>query len=144
MISNSFSKLLKPDTNTISTVPLPVETHSSLKNIYYSIDKRHFASVVDLVNFYKLNSLQEYFHDYDTTLGTSYREAMPRPIYTARALTDFVPNTENTANNNDQQIELKASLKYFVINEDNPNWCYVFNVNGLIGYVPRNYLEALF
>ena len=129
-------------TNTI--LPKPFEQHSSLKKLYFSIDKRYFLTIIDLVNFYKENSLQEYFHDYGTNLGTAYREVMPRPLYTAKAKADFTPSADGSTTGNDQQVELKAGQKYFVINEDNPNWCYGFNANGLMGYVPRNYLEPLF
>ena len=141
-----------------SSLPMPLEQHSSLKKLYYSIDRRHFLSIIDLVNFYKENSLQEYFHAYATTLGTAYRECMPHSLYTAKAKADFMPKTEtdNKSNNNegsggggrssnnDQQVEMRMGQKYFVVNEDNPNWCYGFNVNGLMGYVPRNYLEPVF
>ena len=88
------------------------------------------------------HSLQEYFHDYNTTLGDSYREVLPRPLYVAVAKSEFHPNVKSAQD--DQQIELRLGEKYFVINEDNPNWCYAFNSVGLMGYVPKNYLEVLF
>jgi guanine nucleotide exchange factor VAV len=52
----------------------------------FSIDQRNFSSIQGLVNFYKQNLLQENFPQLETTLGTAYREALPKPIGQAIAI----------------------------------------------------------
>ena len=120
-----------PGAETSNNLPVGV-------NDFYSIDKRKFLSISDLIRYYSDNSLQEYFHDYDVKLENSFRDCLPVPLYTVRAKQNFQPQLDI----DNSQMELKVNEKYFVLNDEDDNWYYVFDVNALLGYVPKTYLEV--
>ena len=111
----------------------------STASAFYSIDQRNFSSVINLVKYYSQNTLKENFPQLETTLGLPYREALPTPISFAIAIHDYNPLTN--PNNTGEQIELKRSNKYYIINKEPNGWWRVFNTDGLIGYAPGGYLN---
>lgn len=54
---------------------------------------------------------------------------------------DYNPlvNPHNTG----EQIELKKSYKYFILNKEVNGWWRVYNQEGLIGYAPATYLQEI-
>lgn len=106
----------------------------------FSIDQQHnFDSIVSLVNYYSAHVLKDNFPQLDTTLGTAFKNALPVPISTARAMHDYDPL--HVPNNSGEQIELIKSNTYYVLNKEPNGWWRVFNAEGLIGYVPGSYLQ---
>lgn len=53
---------------------------------------------------------------------------------TVTALHNYQPQREN-------QLALSRGERYFVLNSENPQWWYVRNVVGGVGYVPANHLQ---
>ena len=100
---------------------------------FYSIDKRKFTSISDLVIFYSFNSLKECVRDFDAKLEYSFRDFFPKPKHTVIAKHDYAPAGENIQ----YQIEVVPNHKYFVLNDEDKCWYYVFDANGLLGYVPK-------
>jgi hypothetical protein len=107
---NNFGSLLKQESCLVETK-------------FFSIEKRHFRNMINLVDFYK------------NTFGLSYREALPRPIYIALACDNFQANDED-------EICLRKGEKYFVISENSSvNKCLVFDKKGLVGFVAKKLLR---
>ena len=111
--------------------------------LYYSIEKRNFLSISELVDFFVNNSLEDSFPGVKTTLGTPYREMLPTPLFTAVSKSDYQPILQNgngiMHNNSDDPplMELKKGETYFVFKEVvNRKIFLVFDSDGLIGYVP--------
>ena len=100
---------------------------------FYSIDKRKFKSISDLVIFYSFNSLKECVREFDAKLEYSFRDLFPKPKHTVIARHDNAP----TGDNIQYQIEVVPNRKYFVLNDEDECWYYVFDANGLLGYVPK-------
>lgn len=100
---------------------------------YFSLEKRYFLSIVELVEFYKKNKFNSY-----ENLGLSYREAIPKPIGVALALENFYLEA------NKSEVVLKKLEKCFIARIDDRNEkCLVFNVQGLMDYVPSKCLQII-
>jgi guanine nucleotide exchange factor VAV len=139
-ISNLSNLMQNP--NSISPVisqDLMIGSTSPSNSPFYSIDQRNFSSVINLVKYYSQNTLKENFPQLETTLGLPYRLALPNHISVANAIHDYNPSTN--PNNTGEQIELKRSNKYFIINKESNGWWRVYNSDGLIGYAPGGYLQ---
>lgn len=109
------------------------------KNNEYTIDNyRYFVSIDELVNFFMTNSLFDYFSDINTCLGKPYREILPEPVYSVMSANDYIPSQDYLENKN-QEILLKKGHVYFFLQEFE-HWSYVFNTEGLLGYVPKELL----
>ena len=90
---------------------------------YFSIEKRNFRNMIDLVDFYK------------NTFGLSYRESLPRPIYIALAYDNFQAIDAD-------EICLRKGEKYFVISENSSvNKFLVFDKTGLVGFASKKLLR---
>ena len=119
-----------------------IKINPIIKNdmIYYSIDNhRYFKSITELINFFIKNSLVTYFPDIDTTLGKPYREVLPEPSYWIISPNDYSPDGDYLESKN-QEILVKKGSEYFVLQEYE-HWVYVFNSDGLLGYVPKHLLD---
>ena len=116
-----------------------VETkRNEMTAVSYSIDgwNRSFNSIQSLVSYYSLHALSNAgYSKLDTTLGLSFRNALPNLIAIAIAKYDYMPSEQ--AN----QIPLKIGQRYFVIEKKINKWWNVYNTDGLIGYVPGEYLD---
>lgn len=127
------------------TAHLIIWSDPSEKNeqtLVYSIDQQHsFNSIISLVNYYSQNLLKDNFPQLDTTLGTPFKLALPCPISVALAMHDYNPSSN--PNNTGEQIELRKTKKYFVLNKEKNGWWRVYNSEGLIGYVPGSYLNEI-
>jgi hypothetical protein len=100
---------------------------------YFSLEKRYFLSIVELVEFYKKNK----FNNFEN-LGVSYREAIPKPIGIALALDNFYLEA------NKSEINLNRSEKCFIAKIDDKNEkCLIFNVQGLMDYIPLKCLQII-
>lgn len=111
-----------------------------LTSKYYSLDERYFLSLVDLIDFYRENSLQAVNCQCEK-LGISYREIMPMPIAASLALENFLPK-----NLNDYDIELKQLRTYFVVKiwiEMNKEKYLVFDENGELGYAFKKLMKII-
>ena len=106
----------------------------SQKKHFYYIDSSLFTSINDLVQYFQLKSLMETFK-LDTCLGTPYREAIIKPMYTAVAVQPYDPQTQG-------YMELKIPGYYFVIGE-NEDLYQVFNQDGLCGWTYKNLLKIV-
>ena len=137
----SLSNSIQNTTLISNNIPseLGIIVTPSTASAFYSIDQRNFSSVINLVKYYSQNTLRENFPQLETTLGLPYREALPTPISFAIAIHDYNPMTN--PNNTGEQIELKRSNKYYIINKEPNGWWRVFNTDGLIGYAPGGYLN---
>jgi hypothetical protein len=80
----------------VSGTNLAVEKTLALK--YFYLDKRYFWSIADLITFYGENEFLLGFNN----LGLPYREAMPKPIFTALANQSNLSLVEN-----EDEIELE-------------------------------------
>ena len=119
-----------------------IKINAAIKSgtVDYTIDnERFFRSIVDLVNFFLENSLVEYFSDIKSNLGKPYREVLPDPAHLFLSKNEYFPG-ENYLENKNQEIWLKRGHFYFYL-EEFEHWCYVFDTDGLLGYVPRNLLK---
>jgi hypothetical protein len=123
------------------------------KRFYCINDCNFFLSIVDLINFYKENRLENFLNGSVASLGVSFREAMPTPLYAAKYLGK--PNGTTTTNDVDSSgggsrvvLELEVGEKCFVVKDDEGEseygWVYAFNVNAMLGYVWRENLEEIF
>lgn len=146
-ISIKFNRLvehIKINVNYLDSISAQLQNmnlNSDLANTtaFYSIDQRNFSSLVNLVKYYSQNSLKDNFPQLETTLGLAFRDALPIPISIAVAIYDYNPLLN--PNNTGEQIELKRFNKYYVLNKELNGWWRVYNLEGLIGYVPGGYLE---
>ena len=115
---------------------------TSVMTKFYDINNQaYFLSLVDLIDYYKENSLEQFLNGQVTSLGVSFREAMPTPLYVAKVghLMD------ETLMQRDDILELRMGERCFVVKgEDENGWVYAFNANGLLGYVRSQRLEEIF
>lgn len=108
--------------------------------VEYSIDnERYFSSIVELVNFFSNHTLAEYFSDINSNLGKPYRQVLPDPNQLCLSNNEYFP-AQNYLENKNQEIWLKKGHLYFLL-EEFEYWSYVFDTNGLLGYVPKNLLK---
>jgi len=99
------------------------ETPSLVETRFFSIDKRHFRHMVDLINFYGKD------------FGVSFREVLPRPIYTTMAVDSYQSMHEH-------DISIKKGNKYFVISEDaNKNEYLIFDQVGQVGFMSKKFFK---
>lgn len=92
---------------------------------FFSLDKRYFRNMLDLVKFY------------NASFGVSYREALPKPIYQTLAV-------DNIHLRDNQYISLKKGNKYFVIRENtNENEYLLFDQTGLVGIAFKKHLKII-
>lgn len=119
-----------------------IKINTIIKNdlVHYSIDNhRYFESIVELIDFFIKNSLVTYFPDINTTLGKPYREVLPEPSYWIVSQNDYSPVGDYLESKN-QEILVKKGYDYFILKEYE-YWIYVFNSDGLLGYVPNHLLD---
>lgn len=65
------------------------KTGSSSNDGFYTLDrKRYFKTIVELVNFFMVNKLSDYFDDLNI-LEVPFREALSEPIFTTIATYDY-------------------------------------------------------
>jgi len=81
----------------------------------------------------------EYFSDIDSSLGKPYRSILPNPSNFFISIKEYLPEN-NYLENKNQEILLKKGETYFLL-EEFEYWCYVFDSNGLLGYVPKKLLK---
>ena len=122
------------------------------KRFYCINDCNFFLSIVDLINFYKENRLENFLNGSVASLGVSFREAMPTPLYAAKYLGKSNGTTTNgvdsSGGGNRVVLELEVGEKCFVVKDDEGEseygWVYAFNVNAMLGFVWRENLEEIF
>ncbi len=118
-----------------------INSVARLKSVEYTIDNSlYFASIVELIDYYMQNSLVEYFKDIDTSLGMPYREMLPEPVFRVVSPSEYAPEGDYLESRN-QEIWLRRGCAYFYLQEFE-HWSYVFNADGLLGYVPKKLLIA--
>jgi hypothetical protein len=101
---------------------------------YFHIDKRYFWSIVDLIEFYRVNEFKQ-----SKNIGMPYREAMPKPIFTTLA-----NHSNQSLLENEDEIELEKSQEYFVVKiDDEKDRFLVYNRNGEMGYASKKMLKIV-
>jgi hypothetical protein len=125
-------------------------SREEMKRFYCINDCNYFLSIVDLINFYKENQLENFLNGSVLSLGVSFREAMPTPLYAAK----YLGKSDLTSNGIDSSkvlvLELEVGEKFFVVKDEGEceasmlGWVYAFNVNAMLGYVWREHLEEIF
>ncbi len=65
---------------------------------------------------------------------------LPEPLHKVVSRNEFVPPSEEE--NKNQEIRLHKGGLYFFLQEFE-HWSYVFDENGLLGFVPKNMLVAV-
>ncbi len=114
---------------------------SEMTKFYDINNQAYFLSLVDLIDYYKENPLEQFLNGQVTSLGVSFREAMPTPLYVAKVSV----SVDETLKQRDNMLELRMGERCFVVKgEDEHGWVYAFNVNGLLGYVRSQRLEEIF
>jgi len=122
------------------------------------IDKhldKYFNSLLELINFFRLNSL----YDSHNVLEMSYRDAIPTPVYSALANTDyeglfhyiifiyilklnFHIDIKKKGKSNDELKLVKFSC-YFIVKEMNDKECKLYNKDGLLGSARIKHLDRI-
>ncbi|CAL8279263.1 unnamed protein product [Lota lota] len=116
---------------------------------FYIAETRLFKSLLDLVEYYKDNSLREGFRSLDTTLQVPYRgptnENAPRPL--TQASTIFSPRVVGTAvarydfsSRDTRELSLVEGDVVKIYAKMSNGW-WRGDVNGRVGWFPSTYVE---
>jgi len=86
-----YTITLKFNNKSIKHISLNTELINEI--MYYSMiidaQKRFFTSILDLINFFRINSLKDCTEGLIDVLDIPFREALPLPIYTTKAKVNF-------------------------------------------------------
>lgn len=131
--------LVKNDVDEDADEEIDPQTNETKKAEKYYISKIKFNSIVELVNYYRKNSLSEIISDFNTTLEIPYLQVLPNSIGKVIAQENYIPpgSNKNIAN----QIKLEAGRHYFLVRKESNAWWLIYNQEGLLGLAPVSYLK---